>query len=223
MNSWHSMAQNCIPHKMWPLFTLSYPIFLTTSLTFSPGPAQATSRSSSSYILIMVNFSWVGIIAPFIPGWIIPLSILPNNSSWPMFSNLLKIGMRIILFVLLLILGNEFRVSKRVVPLYHEIPWIGSLMFTPLYPSTHTHLMFSLSKPQFLTRKVWVLSWMYLYLSSDQSQVSILFTQTTKYLAPKVLESIACSLVCPFFSKPASNSPALALMTKQAISAWAAP
>lgn len=64
---------------------------------------------------------------------------------------------------------------------------------------------------------------MYVNLSFDQLQSSILFTQITKYLAPNTLANIACSLVCPFFSNPASNSPTLALITKQATSAYAAP
>jgi len=42
---------------------------------------------------------------------------------------------------------------------------------------------------------------------------------TTISVTPKLLANIACSLVCPPLSKPDSNSPDLAEITKQAISA----
>lgn len=42
---------------------------------------------------------------------------------------------------------------------------------------------------------------------------SILFTRTIRCLTPAVLANIACSRVCPPFSKPVSNSPFLAEIT----------
>lgn len=42
---------------------------------------------------------------------------------------------------------------------------------------------------------------------------SILLIRTMRCLTPAVLASMACSLVCPPFSKPVSNSPFLAEMT----------
>lgn len=42
---------------------------------------------------------------------------------------------------------------------------------------------------------------------------SILFTRTIRCLTPAVLANMACSRVCPPFSKPVSNSPFLAEIT----------
>ena len=53
------------------------------------------------------------------------------------------------------------------------------------------------------------------YLFSSQFTVgsSILLIRTTKCLTPAVLANMACSLVCPPFSKPVSNSPLRAEIT----------
>ena len=52
---------------------------------------------------------------------------------------------------------------------------------------------------------------------------SILLMTTIKKRTPKVLQSMACSRVWPPLSKPVSNSPRRAEMTRMPTSAWAAP
>ena len=61
------------------------------------------------------------------------------------------------------------------------------------------------------------------YLSLSQFISSILFISITKCFIPIDFANKACSLVYPPFSKPDSNSPIFADITKQPTSAYDVP
>ena len=77
--------------------------------------------------------------------------------------------------------------------------------------------------PQDSSRKGATYPLIRLNLSYDQLTVPIFVTTAIMLFTPKAVASIACSFVCPSFSKPDSNSPYRADMTRRAISAWQAP
>ena len=98
-------------------------------------------------------------------------------------------------------------------PVHHK--WPSLLWFWKLcgsYQLQHTWLSRTLDTA--LSKHI-LFSIVPAYLSRLQFTVgsSILLISTMRCLTPAVLASMACSLVCPPFSKPVSNSPFLAEIT----------
>mmetsp|Transcript_8833 Transcript_8833/g.16030 ORF Transcript_8833/g.16030 Transcript_8833/m.16030 type:complete len:203 (-) Transcript_8833:1039-1647(-) len=200
--------------------------------TFSPGRAQATGFSFAHTPSIL-NCWRVGMMMTFWPCLTVPLSTLPMamvplsvylsskgmrtaaEASRPLITRLSKSCSRVGLSVLFSLAAQLF---------FHHGQAAGStssLTFAPESPEMGMNLTsFLIMYPQdfkkgrsFVTHSS--------NLSFDQLTVgsSILLITTTMCDIPKVLQSIACSRLCPPFSNPASNSPFLAEITKTPTSA----
>merc|ERR1719430_2936460 len=130
----------------------------------------------------------------------------------------------------------ESRDSRRVVPLalpslrstahplYQLMLVEVSIMLSPCHPEIGTKATDAGLYPTFLMNpptSFWIssnLAWEY-----GGSVESILLTATISCLTPRVEASRACSLVCPFFEIPASNSPVPEAMISTPQSAWHVP
>ena len=95
----------------------------------------------------------------------------------------------------------------------------GRVKFSPVKPEQGMKLKSDSLKPACLVRKSLSLPLMVSNLAWSQSTVSSLLTATQSWLTPRLRTKSACSRVWPPESKPASNSPVVALTTRTATSA----
>mmetsp|Transcript_16012 Transcript_16012/g.27394 ORF Transcript_16012/g.27394 Transcript_16012/m.27394 type:complete len:208 (+) Transcript_16012:903-1526(+) len=196
------------------------------ALTFSPGTA-ALHGTSSQYTAVTSTGMLPGMIINDVSRSNVPCSTLPNTAVVPRSLNALKIGTRTGASVLR---GNAGNASNRPNKLFgdsvnHGASLVSLQMFAPVKPEAG---MNQTSLPALYPNDfkngvnfVTILSKRACFHCTVDS--SILFTNTTTFETPNVLINIACSLVCPSFSNPVSNSPLRAEITNTPTSACAAP
>mmetsp|Transcript_24593 Transcript_24593/g.44162 ORF Transcript_24593/g.44162 Transcript_24593/m.44162 type:complete len:295 (+) Transcript_24593:463-1347(+) len=215
-----------------PFWTSSILAPLTLTRIFSPGRAEA--NGVSSFHTPSILYFWrVGIMVIFMPGRMVPLSILPMamvplsvyrsrtgmrtgaKGSRPFIS---RVSNKLINVGLVVLLSPFF---QQLAHQSHSLGSTSSLTLAPLRPEMGMNLTsFLILKPHPLRNGRSLVTH-----SSNRTLLhftvgsSILLITTTKCDTPKVLASRACSLVCPPLSNPDSNSPFLALMTSTPTSA----
>mmetsp|Transcript_19037 Transcript_19037/g.45986 ORF Transcript_19037/g.45986 Transcript_19037/m.45986 type:complete len:229 (-) Transcript_19037:983-1669(-) len=219
-----------------PFCTSSVPAPDSLTRTFSPGRAPATGSSlaqteSTLYLLR------VGIKVTFIPGRIIPLSTLPI-AMVPRSTYLSRMGIRSGAFGSRPWISRESRRPSNVgtdvllAPVvqhsFHHGQMDGStssLTLDPARPEIGMNLTSRLmvNPHPFKNGRSFVTHSSYRVFDQLTVGSSILLTTTTRKLTPSVLASMACSRVWPPRSKPVSNSPFRAEMTRTPTSAWLAP
>mmetsp|Transcript_537 Transcript_537/g.1510 ORF Transcript_537/g.1510 Transcript_537/m.1510 type:complete len:245 (-) Transcript_537:634-1368(-) len=229
MANWHSIS--CVTkaslfggHKTipgWISFSSTPESFIRT---FSPHLQMETSSSSCQSFSILQSIL-PGIKVTFCPTRQAPDSVLPMTMH-PISAYLSITGIRNGAFGSRSIGSKSSKVSKNDLPVYqsHSLFGTRSLTFVPFNPEIGTNVMsFSLYPHTFKNGISFVYTSSNRFLSHLTLGSSILFTTTTNFVTPKVFANCACSLVCPPFSNPVSNSPFLAAMTKTPTSACAAP
>mmetsp|Transcript_213 Transcript_213/g.454 ORF Transcript_213/g.454 Transcript_213/m.454 type:complete len:333 (-) Transcript_213:838-1836(-) len=218
-------------HSTNPRLTSSSSMPLSLSRMFSPGPQIWMSSSSSMQRETTLTGVLFGMTMSSEPTLQMPASTLPMTTV-PMSLNLSMMGRRKGLSAARSMASSASSTSKREPSDHqgHTSCATRSRTLAPVSPEMGTNWMsrFTLYphclrkgvRPFWISSKRPLLHWPE---ASRMDESSILFTTTMSLETPRVLASCVCSRVWPPRSKPVSNSPLRAAITRTPMSACDVP